>query len=311
MDMNKSVYRLMLIVALGSLMASACAPVSGSATPPEPSSPLATPGSSGPSSASSGPTSGPVEAPDPARGRDAALVYLSQHYGLEMPRDPGWDEEVITPENLVGSHAVEYSASGWDGKVQVSMPVVAPQHVVYTVLVENPETGFHWEGKVDARGNVTETAGAEGESAAQASEKDLQILAAGNRAFAFDLYQALRGEEGNLFFSPFSISAALAMTYAGARGETGAEMADTLHFSLPQERLHPAFNGLDQKLAARGEGTQEQSMRPGESEDGFQLHVANTLWGQTGYSFLPEFLDLLAHETIMVQASKSAGSMER
>jgi len=52
------------------------------------------------------------------------------------------------------------------------------------------------------------------------SAADLVILVNGNSAFAFDLYQALRNEDGNIFYSPYSISLALAMTYAGARGET-------------------------------------------------------------------------------------------
>ena len=68
------------------------------------------------------------------------------------------------------------------------------------------------------------------------------LLVEGNTAFAFDLYQALREQDGNLFYSPYSISLALAMTYAGARGETAQQMADTLHFLLAQDRLHPAFN---------------------------------------------------------------------
>ena len=75
------------------------------------------------------------------------------------------------------------------------------------------------------------------ELAPDASLDDLQALAAGNRALAFDLYQAVRGKSGNLFYSPYSISLALAMTYAGARGTTETEMAQALHFTLPQARL--------------------------------------------------------------------------
>jgi len=60
------------------------------------------------------------------------------------------------------------------------------------------------------------------------NEADLETLVTGNSAFAFDLYQTLREEDGNLFYSPYSISLALAMTYAGARGETAQQMADTL-----------------------------------------------------------------------------------
>jgi serpin B len=117
---------------------------------------------------------------------------------------------------------------------------------------------------------------------------DSGALAAGNTAFALGLYQQLRGEEDNLFFSPYSISVALAMAYAGARGETERQMADALHYTLPQDTLHPAFNALDLELASRGGGARGRHGEP------FRLHIANALWGQTGYSFLPDFLDLLA-----------------
>ena len=119
-------------------------------------------------------------------------------------------------------------------------------------------------------------------------EPDLEELVAGNSAFAFDLYQAVRGSQGNLLYSPYSISIALAMTYSGARGETKQQMADTLSFTLPDDRLHPAFNALDLELARRGEDPQ------GGEGFRFQLNIANAIWGQEGYAFLPEFLDVLA-----------------
>ena len=79
-----------------------------------------------------------------------------------------------------------------------------------------------------------------------ATSEERAELIDGNSAFAFDLYHALReNSDGNLFYSPYSISLALAMTYAGARGETERQMADTLHYLLPQERLHTSFNSLD------------------------------------------------------------------
>lgn len=117
---------------------------------------------------------------------------------------------------------------------------------------------------------------------------ELTELVDGNSAFAFDLYQALSEEEGNLFYSPYSISLALAMTYAGARGETEQQMADTLNFTLPQDLLHPALNGLDLELASRGEGAE------GKDNEGFRLNIANSIWGQEDYEFLDEFLDVLA-----------------
>jgi serpin B len=116
---------------------------------------------------------------------------------------------------------------------------------------------------------------------------DEALLVEGNSAFAFELYQALKGEEGNLFYSPYSISMALAMTYAGARGETAEQMADTLHFILEQEKLHPAFNWLDGELTSRGEGAE------GKDEEGFRLNIVNAIWGQKDYDFLSEFLDVL------------------
>jgi len=117
---------------------------------------------------------------------------------------------------------------------------------------------------------------------------DLGDLVDGNTAFAFDLYQYLSRKEGNLFYSPYSISLALAMTYAGARGETEQQMADTLHFTLSQDQLHNAFNGLDLELAKRGEGAQ------GKDGEGFRLNIVNAIWGQRDYKFLDEFLDVLA-----------------
>ncbi len=117
----------------------------------------------------------------------------------------------------------------------------------------------------------------------------LALLVRGNSAFAFQLYQALREkEEGNFFYSPHSISVALALTYAGARGATEEQMADTLHYLLEQGRLHPAFNWLDAELAKRGEGAE------GKDGEGFRLNVINAIWGQKDYSFLPAFLDVLA-----------------
>jgi len=117
---------------------------------------------------------------------------------------------------------------------------------------------------------------------------DLQQLLSGNQDFALDLYHALLAGDENLFFSPYSISLALAMTYAGANGLTEKEMAQALRFSLPQERLHSAFNALDLELASRGEGVDE------EFGPGFQLNIANALWGEEGYQFLDDFLDVIA-----------------
>ena len=125
-------------------------------------------------------------------------------------------------------------------------------------------------------------------AAPAATAAELTELVDGNSAFAFDLYRYLGAENGNLFYSPYSISLALAMTYAGARGETDRQMADTVHFLLPQDRLHPAFNALDIDLASRGGGA------VGKGDEGFTLNIANAVWGQKDYEFLAPFLDVLA-----------------
>ena len=121
-----------------------------------------------------------------------------------------------------------------------------------------------------------------------ATDADLAALVRGNTAFAFDLYEAQREDGGNLFYSPHSISLALAMTYAGARGDTESQMADTLHFDLPQDRMHSTFNALDLELASRGKDDQDTDA------EGFRLKIANAVWGQHDYQFQQMFIDLLA-----------------
>ena len=121
-----------------------------------------------------------------------------------------------------------------------------------------------------------------------ATRSEVEDLVRGHSAFAFDLYQELSSEEGNLFYSPYSISIALGMTYAGARGETEEQMSDTLHFLLPQGSLHPAFNSLYLDLDSRSGGKQE------DNPAAFRLNIANALWGQQGYRFLDDFTTVIA-----------------
>ena len=138
---------------------------------------------------------------------------------------------------------------------------------------------------------------------------DLDELVRGNNAFAFDLYHALSDGQGNLFYSPFSISQALTMTSAGARGETQRQMTDTLHHRLPQGSLHPAFNALDRTLASRGKDPPRTPDKDGNTGQYFRLNIANAVWGQEGYHFLPDFLDVLAeHYGAGMMAADFAGA---
>lgn len=120
---------------------------------------------------------------------------------------------------------------------------------------------------------------------------DVQPLAAGNNAFAWDLYGKLKAGEGNLFFSPYSISACLAMTYDGARGTTASQMAQALHFSKDQAQLASSFGELQRQLNAI------------EEKKAIQLSIANGLWAQQGHPFRPEFLDL-ARKTYQAQVNQ-------
>jgi serine protease inhibitor len=102
-----------------------------------------------------------------------------------------------------------------------------------------------------------------------------------NTAFALDLYQKLKEKPGNLFFSPYSISSALAMSYAGARNQTERQMARTLHFNLAQTNLHDAFGALGVR------------MNKVQRWNRITLLTANSLWCQQDYPFEKSFLDLV------------------
>lgn len=86
------------------------------------------------------------------------------------------------------------------------------------------------------------------EAATQQTQGDPVAAASSVNAFALDAYGLLSREKGNLFFSPYSISTALAMTYAGAKGDTAKEISQALHFKPLQNNLHPSFRALRQRL---------------------------------------------------------------
>lgn len=113
------------------------------------------------------------------------------------------------------------------------------------------------------------------------SDVDTRDVVEGNNAFALDLYAKLKTKQGNLFLSPYSISTALAMTFAGARGDSEKQMTAVLHFIPDNNQLHPSFGSLRAQLnAIQGKGDVE-------------LHVANALWMQDDYAFLKSFLDCI------------------
>ncbi|WP_437688852.1 serpin family protein [Sorangium sp. So ce176] len=118
-------------------------------------------------------------------------------------------------------------------------------------------------------------------------EEDRTSLSRNNTSFALDLGRALDGATSNVIYSPFSVSTALAMTYAGARNATEQAMAKAMRFELPQARLHAAFNHVDLELKTRARD-------PGETASvGFRLHTANALWSHVGLPVERSFLEVL------------------
>jgi serpin B len=103
-------------------------------------------------------------------------------------------------------------------------------------------------------------------------------LVADNNRFAFDLYAQLKEKPGNQFFSPASISTAIAIPYAGARSRTATQMAAAMRYTLEPNDLHPAFGQWMKTLNAKG--------KP------YQLSTANALWGQSGFPWKKDFVQI-------------------
>ena len=118
-------------------------------------------------------------------------------------------------------------------------------------------------------------------SAPQPRSPVLTPYAEGNNAFGIALYETLAKKPGNLFLSPFSIRTALAMTYAGAKDTTAAEMAAVLHFPPSDEELHASFARIIALLNAAGGGM-------------YEMAVANSLWAQEGSAMLAAYGELAA-----------------
>ena len=118
-------------------------------------------------------------------------------------------------------------------------------------------------------------------SAAVSDESKIASLVKGNTDFAIDLYSKLKEKDGNLFFSPLSISTAFAMTFAGTEGNTATQIAQVLHFGMDKDGLSGAFSDLTASLSA----TTAQS--------GYELDIANALWAQSGYKLRKSFLDIV------------------
>ncbi len=141
--------------------------------------------------------------------------------------------------------------------------------------------------------------GSDGQTLNENEER--KTIVQGNSKFALELYARLRDKGENLFFSPYSISTALAMAYAGAQGQTGSQMAEVLRFptyTVPidmqaakkQEKTRAPWK-YEQFSSAFGKVIKDLNARGKKGK--YELAVANALWGQKGYGFLEEFLNLI------------------
>ncbi len=105
-----------------------------------------------------------------------------------------------------------------------------------------------------------------------------ETVAAGNNQFALDLYSKYKSDDGNVFFSPYSIETALAMTYEGARGQTADEMQSVLHFPKDDQERRNGFAAIYEQINRK--------------DKNYTLSTANALWAQKDYYFLPDYLDI-------------------
>lgn len=111
----------------------------------------------------------------------------------------------------------------------------------------------------------------------QPSRYTIESLAESNNLFAFDLFKQIQSKSENLIFSPYSIGTVLAMIYSGSGGKTAAEMSEVLYFP-PQELLDPVESGM------------RESMQATDTLQGTDFRLANAIWAQENFSFLPDYL---------------------
>ena len=147
---------------------------------------------------------------------DIAVANAAERAGVDVPTG-SWSTQDETPEGLVGSSAFRYTNGPW--VVKVSAPVVAPEYLTYTVVVDHMSAIFRWEGTVDADGNVTETAFTQGsmptQGPATSEESWIGVIVSNPTGAQFDDYFQMMDQNG---------------TRAGIDGETDEIRVQLLSF---------------------------------------------------------------------------------
>ena len=147
--------------------------------------------------------------------------------------------------------------------------------------------------------------GSSGSMAAVASDQDVQALTAGNNAFALEIYGKLKEGKGNLFCSPYGISSVMAMAYAGARGNTKAQMEQVLRLSQNGDNVHAAYREMTDSLGLTGNnesvGTKLINVLRRVKDAvllrgwaaGHQLDIVNGLWVMKGFDVSKDYRNLM------------------
>lgn len=117
-----------------------------------------------------------------------------------------------------------------------------------------------------------------GHTEIQSSRFTIESLAESNNLLAIDLFKQIQPDAENLIFSPYSIGTVLAMIYSGSGGITAEEMSQVLYFPT-SELLDPV------------ESRVIESMQASDTMKGTDFRLANAIWAQENFSFLPDYLD--------------------
>jgi serpin B len=107
------------------------------------------------------------------------------------------------------------------------------------------------------------------------SAEGLNNVIDANNKFTLDLYSEYKTNKGNVFFSPYSISTALAMTYEGARGQTAEEIQKVFYFPKDSNIMREGYANLYTEI--------------NKTDKKYQLDTANALWAQNDYSFREDY----------------------
>jgi len=121
---------------------------------------------------------------------------------------------------------------------------------------------------------------------------DFELAATATNQLAADLHRQLATGDENLCLSPYSIQSALAMTFAGAEGETRTEMTRVLYLPNAGDAIHSSFASLERALEEMSKKTAtiaEESKKNGGPSEPITLAIANRLFAQTGYNFRDSF----------------------